>query len=166
MPTLPNRAHLAPRPDPSRVYVGVAAGLSAGVALAILECVAAGIQGGADDVTTGLFAWIAVLDLTLAATLGFCGGLAALAVPHGEGPAARLRAFAYSGPDSPQVRAAAVAVAMSVFLHASILLGQWVAGRFRNALLATLLYLALQIGLLIPRYLTRLRDYWENRRGS
>ena len=30
----------------------------------------------------------------------------------------------------------------------------------------TLLYLALQIGLLIPRHLTRLRDYWENRRGS
>lgn len=30
----------------------------------------------------------------------------------------------------------------------------------------TLLYLALQIGLLIPRYLTRLRHYWENRRGS
>ena len=32
--------------------------------------------------------------------------------------------------------------------------------------LLTLLYLALQIGLLVPRYLTRLRDYWENRRGS
>ncbi|MGP9466753.1 hypothetical protein ACT3RU_07010 [Halomonas sp. TP35] len=30
----------------------------------------------------------------------------------------------------------------------------------------TLLYLALQIGLLVPRYLTRLRHYWENRRGS
>jgi len=30
----------------------------------------------------------------------------------------------------------------------------------------TLLYLALQIGLLVPRYLTRLRTYWENRRGS
>lgn len=30
----------------------------------------------------------------------------------------------------------------------------------------TLLYLALQIGLLIPRYVARLRDYWENRRGS
>ncbi|OAZ99762.1 MULTISPECIES: hypothetical protein [unclassified Halomonas] len=30
----------------------------------------------------------------------------------------------------------------------------------------TLLYLALQIGLLVPRYITRLREYWENRRGS
>lgn len=30
----------------------------------------------------------------------------------------------------------------------------------------TLLYLALQIGLLVPRYLTRLRHYWEKRRGS
>ncbi|MCZ0930288.1 hypothetical protein L0636_07605 [Halomonas janggokensis] len=30
----------------------------------------------------------------------------------------------------------------------------------------TLLYLALQIGLLIPRYVSRLREYWENRRGS
>ena len=30
----------------------------------------------------------------------------------------------------------------------------------------TLLYLALQIGLLVPRYLTRLRQYWEKRRGS
>lgn len=30
----------------------------------------------------------------------------------------------------------------------------------------TLLYLALQIGLLVPRYLKQLRSYWENRRGS
>ncbi|MBT2784822.1 hypothetical protein QT231_13725 [Halomonas sp. SpR1] len=30
----------------------------------------------------------------------------------------------------------------------------------------TLLYLALQIGLLLPRYLTRLRAYWRRRRES
>lgn len=29
----------------------------------------------------------------------------------------------------------------------------------------TLLYLALQIGLLVPRYLTRIRDYWRARHG-
>ncbi|MGP5308109.1 hypothetical protein [Vreelandella alkaliphila] len=29
----------------------------------------------------------------------------------------------------------------------------------------TLLYLALQIGLLVPRYLTRIRDYWRTRHG-
>lgn len=28
----------------------------------------------------------------------------------------------------------------------------------------TLLYLALQIGLLVPRYLKRIRNYWERRR--
>lgn len=30
----------------------------------------------------------------------------------------------------------------------------------------TLLYLALQIGLLVPRYLKRIRDYWGRRHGS
>lgn len=30
----------------------------------------------------------------------------------------------------------------------------------------TLLYLALQIGLLVPRYLTRLRNYWRRRHGN
>ena len=30
----------------------------------------------------------------------------------------------------------------------------------------TLLYLALQIGLLVPRYLKRLRDYWRSRHGA
>ncbi|MCP1305135.1 hypothetical protein BIS09_14985 [Halomonas sp. R1t8] len=32
--------------------------------------------------------------------------------------------------------------------------------------LLTLLYLALQIGLLVPRYLKRLRDYWRSRHGA
>lgn len=30
----------------------------------------------------------------------------------------------------------------------------------------TLLYLALQIGLLVPRYLKRIRNYWGKRHGS
>lgn len=151
VPTFPNRAFAAVNPPPpSQVYVGVSAGLAAGAALALLECVAAGIRGELDHVTTGLFAWIVVLDLTLTATIGFVAGLGASALDDGMGPLSRFRRFAEAGADAPQVRVAAIAIGGSIFIHLSILWGGWVAGRFHNALLAALLYLAGQAVLAIP----------------
>lgn len=151
VPIFPNKASSAANaPPPSRVYVGVSAGLAAGLTLTVLESVAAGIRGDAEHVTASLFAWIALLDLTLASTIGFLAGLAAMAVDEGEGPVARIRRFVEGGCDSSAVRASAMVVAMSVFIEMSIVWGQWIAGRFNNALLAALLYVGGQAVLALP----------------
>ena len=126
---------------------GVAAGAAGGLTLGLAETVAAAAAGYG---STLLAARILFIDVLLGLAVGLLLGVVSAPVASGKGPLSRASAFLGRGPGGPRVRATAVTVGATFFLHVSMALGERFAQLFHNATLAAALLLALQAALLLP----------------